>query len=125
MAAAALVADYDAKLAALRASVPNRLKEIDGVLARHFGASLDEVANKARSSPAANPELALSLSVVRETLMATAADLELGTTWLKLHVPKIQDGGNYGVVRACVWVGGYSVPANRPMHKAVMLQHPT
>lgn len=99
MAAAALVADYDAKLAALRASVPNRLKEIDGVLARNFGASLDEVSNKARSSPAANPELALSLSVVRETLMATAADLELCTTWLKLHVPKIQDGGNYGVVR--------------------------
>lgn len=97
---AAIVADYDTKMAALRASVPNRLKELDGIAARHFAASLDEVANKARQAIASNAELALTLGVVRDSLLTTASDLELLNTWLKLKVPKIQDGGNYGVVRA-------------------------
>jgi len=89
---AAILADYTAKLTALRASMPNRLKEIDGVLNRHFASSLDEVTNKARQALSSNSELALTLSVVRETLLHAGADLELLVTWLKLKVPKIEVG---------------------------------
>jgi hypothetical protein len=78
---------------------PPTKQEIDGIIGRHFAATLDEVTNKARQALSSNSELALSLSVVRETLLQTGSDLEVLTTWLKLKVPKIEDGGNFGVVR--------------------------
>lgn len=101
-AASAIATDYTNKLTALRASVPNKIKEIDGILTRHFGSSLDEVMNKSRQALSSNNEIAMTLSVVRETLVNTASDLELLVTWLKLKIPKIEDGGNFGVVSSRV-----------------------
>lgn len=59
--------------------------------------------NKSRQALEANNELALTLAVVRETLLQTASDLQLLVTWLKLKVPKIEDGGNFGVVSDSSW----------------------
>lgn len=46
--------------------------------------------NKSRQALSSNNELALTLSVVRETLLTSASDMETLVTWLKLKIPKVR-----------------------------------
>ena len=86
-----------AKLTDLRANMPARIAEVDAVLHSTFGKTVADVMAHARSSLASNAEVTAALGVVRDVLLRTSADLSLVSTWLKLKVPKVSDGGNFGV----------------------------
>ena len=86
------------KLTDLRSSMPARITELDAVLhSAPFGKSIAEIMAQSRASVASNPEVAGSLGVARDVLLRTVEDLGLVCTWLKLKVPKVSDGGNFGV----------------------------
>jgi hypothetical protein len=82
----------------LRSVMPARIAEVEAVLqAVPFGKSVSEVMTHSRAAVAANAEVSGSLGTARDVLLRTVEDLHLVCTWLKLKVPKVSDGGNFGV----------------------------
>lgn len=78
--------------------MPARIAEVEAVLqAAPFGKSVSEVMTHSRAAVAANAEVSGSLGTARDVLLRTVEDLHLVCTWLKLKVPKVSDGGNFGV----------------------------
>jgi len=78
--------------------MPARIAELDAVLhSAPFSKSIADIMAHSRAAVASNPEVAGSLGVARDVLLRTVEDLSLVCTWLKLKVPKVSDGGNFGV----------------------------